>query len=52
MISNEKKQGVLSQINEIEKSIIKRYLDCILFEYGKAKKISAGADCEAGDNGH
>lgn len=40
--------------NEFAKHIGKdpRYLDCILFEYGKAKKISAGADCEAGDTGH
>jgi hypothetical protein len=26
-----------------------RYLDCILFEYGKAKTISAGVKCAAGD---
>lgn len=26
-----------------------RYLDCILFEYGKAKKISAVVKCAAGD---
>lgn len=25
-----------------------RYLDCLLFEYGKAKSISAGAECAIG----
>ncbi len=29
-----------------------RYLDCLLFEYGKAKNISAGAECAADDTGH
>jgi hypothetical protein len=42
-----------ARYNEFAKFIGKepRDLDCILFEYGKAKKISA-ADCEAGETGH
>jgi hypothetical protein len=43
----------LNRYNEFAMFIGKdpRYLDCILFEYGKAKKISAGIECAVGDAG-
>jgi len=41
----------LDRYNEFAMFIGKdpRYWDCILFEYGKANKISAGAECAARD---